>query len=751
MRKAPITQKTIGINARVQETGGPKGAAGVYRKVASETAQQRDNIVAKAADNAYLQGQVVLSKDLERIESEHPTDPESLTQALQEYGDSFLDEVGDPNTRARYELQITKASQSAIARTTAKHRTIVNEQTRFNNLQAFEGIKATLPGISQGLLNPDPVVALAAGEQLQEALSRTQGIMGATDANGVPVFNASFRVNQLTDLKDTALQTAAASWIDSQPDKAAALETFEAGELTIQLPDGEGGFDTVNVRDSVSPQTSRLIQSSAKAQIAEQRAIATQQRNVLTSQLELAIETVQNDTAPDPSIMGPSAPAMSKAQKLGGILQQIDQAPAYNDTPEGIIKGNALRKKVFTKLEKEQEKFDSINAGSAFAGGQEFLNRQDPKAAAAYNDYYESIEPGLATLDPNERNAAITGIVNNAKSVPNRLTGDIQRIARSTDVDQITQAVDLIDRIGDQNPHLIGDIAPEKDLARLRMINDRVNQGYTEEEALKIVDDILDPRNEITQGEANAQLKEKKLDYRGKAMGLFDSSILPFNLGLETEGQVAKGQLDGLTAAYRVKYEDHYRITRDEKLSAKYAEQFVKGRYGVTKVNGGNQVMQFSPEKYYGIQGDGTEWMRDQMIEDAKGILKNSLASRPGQFGTKDLRENLRLVVIHKDGVTKRTAATGAPRYHLMYKGSDGTFTQVGGRYFFDPEKRKKELVDEVAKRQDVVDEFGGASLQKSIFDERKLLEDQQKVKFSKRRKERIESMTQKLQDFGVE
>lgn len=339
-----IRQNTIGLNTRVQETGGPRGAGQVSREVAAELEKERDDYVAQTEENAYLKGQTVLSEDLERIERNNQADPDALTESLEEYGTSFLDEVSDPNTRARYELQISKASQTAIARATAKRKTIIDEESRLNNLQAFDGIKNTLPGIAQGLLNPDAAIALTAAEQMQEAILRTEGVLGATDVNGVPLFNASFRANQLGDLRDTALQTAASTWIDNQPDKAAALESFLAGELNIQLPNAEGDFDTVNVRDSMSQQTVALVQRSANTQIAEQEAQDKAQRNILTSQLELAIEVAADDPRRDPALMGPSAPALSKTQKLNNILQQIDAAPAYNDTPEGIVKGNTLRK-----------------------------------------------------------------------------------------------------------------------------------------------------------------------------------------------------------------------------------------------------------------------------------------------------------------------------------------------------------------------------------------------------------------------
>lgn len=713
-----IRPSTLTLNARVQETGGPLGQAKLSREIAGELRQERDNFHAQAVENAYLKGQTVLSKDLERIENEHKSDPDALSEALDEYGQSFLDEVNDPEMSARFELQLQKAGQSAIARATAKRKTIINEQARFDNLQAFESIKARLPGVARGLLSTDTATALAAREEMQEILMRGSGIVGTTDADGVPLFNASFRSNQLVDLKDTALQTAASTWIENQPDKVKALETFENGELSLELPDGQGGFETVNLRDSVSPQTARLIQASAKAQIAEQKAAIEQQRSLTSSNIELAIELAADDPLPDPNTVGPPEPVLTKAQKLGNILQQIDNNPLYTSTPEGIIKGNTLRKKVFSKLEKEREDYDLITAGSAFASGQAFFNRQDTKAVQALDKYYETVEPGLAQLEPFERNLAITDMLNNTKGVPKRLTGDIQRIARSNDIEQIAQVADLVDRVSAVNPHMVGDLAPQKDLARVQMINERINQGYEPEEAIKIVDELLDPRNEITIGEATAQLKEKKVDYRGQAVQAFDSAGLlkevftfGFANGLDTGATGQAQVIDGLSATYRVAYEDHYRITRDEKLSQKYAENFVRGQYGTTDVNGSTQIMQYAPEKYYSIQGSDNKWMRQQAIEAAQKELKNSFVP----LGKRDLNKNL-LVMPHPF-VTPRTAKNGAPRYKLMLRKEDGSLMDVLGPdkfFFFEPDTRRKELIDKAEKRKQIIEE-GGDSFDQMI------------------------------------
>lgn len=271
VKQVPITQKSIGINARVQETGGPQGGVRVKQQVAAQALQISKGYKQQSEENAYMRGQITLTENLDRIEKEHIGSPDSMGEAIEEYSTSFLDEIGNENMRLRFELQINQASKSSIARASAKRRGIINEEAKFSNLSALESIEGVLPSISEGLTSNDDGVALAASEQLQEVLLRSQELLGATDGDGMPLFAANFRVTQITALKDTALLGAARSWMDSQPDKVAAEKAIRDGELELQLPDGEGGFEKINVNDALSPKAQDMMQTEAKRQIAQQK------------------------------------------------------------------------------------------------------------------------------------------------------------------------------------------------------------------------------------------------------------------------------------------------------------------------------------------------------------------------------------------------------------------------------------------------------------------------------------------------
>lgn len=679
----PIRRDTIRLNATVQETGGALGGARNLANLANTLTQKRDQYQAQATENAYLKGQVNLSKKLNDIQKEYESDPEGMRTAIEEYTSGFLSEVSDPAMKARFNLQIEKASNTALARATAKRNAIIDEEARFNNLTALEDVKARIAQVGPGLLSGDDAIAISAAEEMQEILSRGASALDATGADGMPLFNASFRVNQLSDAKDLALQSATESWLDSQPDKVAALEKFTSGELSIQLPDGEGGFDVINVRDSVSPQTASLIERSAQAQIARAEAAIKKQRALMVSNLELAIEMAQDDPLPDPNLVGPPEPIATKAQKLNMILQNIDQSPMFQDA-DGQIKANQLKSKIFKGLEKEAEDFNTARRGALFASGDLFLNPGNADDVKAFDKYYETIAPELASMPPERRATEIVNLVTNARRVPKALKGEIESLARSQNPEALTEVANLMDLITDRNPQMLDALGAEKTMARAKMINDRIGQGVPPEDAIKVVDELLDPKNEVTVRAASQELADQKVSYRDEALAAFDQRgyltyfINPFD-GLDTEAPGQQAVLDDMSAVYRARLEEQYARTRDLSASKDYAQKFLRRSYATSDINGTKQIMRHAPEAYYSIPGQPNDWMRDQAVTDALSMFKDAFVSpaTADKFSRDNLEKNL--VILEDPRRTPRTAAEFAPEYRLMLKQEDGTLLDVLG------------------------------------------------------------------------
>lgn len=403
VRQAPITQKTIGLNARIQETGGAMGGVQAKKQVAAIALNKSQDYARQSAENAYMQGQVTLTKDLDRIEKEHSGDPDNMGVAIDKYTEGFLNEVNDPNTRARYELQITKSAQSSLARANSKRQGIINEQAKFSNLEALEQIKIGLPNISEGLISTDDGVALAAAEQLQEAMMRTTQLVGGTDGNGVPLFGAAFRVAQVTALKETAFLGAAQSWMDTQPDKVAAEKAIRNGELELNMPDGDGGFEKINVRDSLSKKAQGVMEQEAKRQIAQQK-IDLQNDQEKPFHLQINNEVGLRKVIDDPAI-----PIKEKIDKLN----KLDYENGIRDEAAADFRGylNSIQKAATAPPSQivKAKAFDEMTADLQqlrveFGGSPEELNQVEltPERMKAFQAYQSKVYRKLTSRELDE-------------------------------------------------------------------------------------------------------------------------------------------------------------------------------------------------------------------------------------------------------------------------------------------------------------------------------------------------------------
>jgi hypothetical protein len=240
MRDIPITQKQIGINARVQETGGPTGNAELSQNIANVAKQQRDQFQQQAAENAYIRGQTMIAGELQTLEQKFASDPDGLSTALDDYSTTFLEEVSDPNMRARFELQLKKSGGAAIAQATSRRQKIISDETRLSALQAVDGINRSLPSLISAGTSKDPVVARTAMEAVQENMLRIDQIASQTDENGQYIFTPEQRFKMVKDLKEqVAFERAVAN-----PDD---YKAFMDGSLIVSMPNtGESTMKTAN-------------------------------------------------------------------------------------------------------------------------------------------------------------------------------------------------------------------------------------------------------------------------------------------------------------------------------------------------------------------------------------------------------------------------------------------------------------------------------------------------------------------------
>lgn len=475
------------------------------------------------------------------------------------------------------------------------------------------------------------------------------------------------------ELKDKALQnvTLSAAMGRLTQGGAAAAQQLKSGKMMFTTIGDDGKTVTKNVRDIIDEKTFGTLDDQATRVIKEAESAAKQVRDDNISDIKTAMEFAET---PDDFV------SISKSIE--------DQAKSFTH-----IEANELRVMLHGKAKKVLDEIDSVNRGSNYASGAAQLNPQDNEAMKDYNLFYNRmVEPTLQDMPPEEKNTRLANLVSQSKVIPDNLKGDVHNAARSLDPKVVSDKADFIDRLSLTNPHLIKDF-DQTDLARIQMVNQMLGAGYNETEAFKRVDDALNPSNAAVYDQRKEDIKEQKFPYADKAVANFDASffykLLPGKQGIDRDSNFAGRQVAQLTADYRNAYDTQYKLTGDKTASETFANTTVRGLYGVTDINGGDQLMRYAPEKYYSIPNIDNGWMREQVLDEAREQLGKSLTN-PGTTPEKNV------VLVPDPLVTPRTAKEGRPLYKLMYKQDNGELSDLLGpnKFFaFDPaSERVKKL-----------------------------------------------------------
>lgn len=495
-----------------------------------------------------------------------------------------------------------------------------------------------------------------------------------------PHLNAAERLKLSTDATQNVTTGAVMGMLKNGG--AGAASQILSGNMSMTTIDDKGQPVQKPLAELMDGATFETVQNAAQSVIKQQAAAIKQVSTDLHDDFSTKIKLNE-----DPS----------------GFVDLASQIEKNKDTL-GKKNYDDLRVELHEKTKKLDEDVDSAQRGNAFATGTAYLNPADPKSMKDYNAYYKQVvQPTLADMTPDQRNTRITSLVAQTKVIPDDLKGDIKITARSMNADQVSQAADLVDRIRQKNPNLIQDF-DQKDLARIDLVNQKIASGIVPSEAFKQTDEILDPNNSALIEARTKYLAKKSTgmmatNYQGMAMSNFTHNfavrMLPGNsMSVEdTDSTFAKNTVGQLTADYKNAYDNQFKLTGDTTSAEKYANTVVSGTYGVSTINGRNQLMRFAPEKYFAIDGQNNDWMQKQL---ADAVKENAGPDKILQSADTDMSK--RIILTPDPAVTSRTAKDGRPLYKLFYQNDNGGLDDVlgSGKYFtFDPDKRRQEILDE--------------------------------------------------------
>lgn len=636
-----------------------------------------------ARDTALTEFDLRGRKALSDFEKDHGADPVSFGQKSDDWLKGVLPDLQrfDPVLAKKYKAEYELRQDAAMGRVEQRHLAVVRDRQLETALRHQLAVQDELGAQAAALFSGEGNGRVTLTQMMENA-AKIIDTVHQIGPDGAPLYTARQRVDAEIRLQEYVSEKVGLAWLRTQPDLAAGLAALADGTASFDLVDSDTGeietitLEQLGVNASYVPEISRKAQAEFDALDAGNKSA----REENYSNIDLEIEQ-----APD-------------LKTLDALSEKIN---IKQDDLGGVVKANNLRKRIYQKSQKFIDEIGSVSRGSAFASGDAYLNPSDSAAKKDFDAWYNTQAiPRLPGMDVNARNTYLANMLDTVKVVPTRLAGDITSAARSSNIDEVVAAADLIDRVRGTNPHLMAAFN-DRDTARLEMVRGYIEGGYTSQEAFDRADKMLDPANAALVENRKLALKGQKIDYRAKSGQAFDpgffTKLLPGTQGFKDlpEGGAAGLQSVQLETDYRRAYESQYILTGDEAIAEKHAAGVVRGLYGVTEINGRRTLMKYAPEAYYNVRGDDDSWLREQMLEEAKKVAAKNIM--PPDFKAK--RD---VLLVPDPYVTPRTAKNGAPAYKMMYLGDDGALRDMLGpdEYFvFEPGKRRQQLVDEARRK----------------------------------------------------
>ncbi|MEM8027415.1 hypothetical protein Q4R25_12660 [Morganella morganii] len=394
------------------------------------------------------------------------------------------------------------------------------------------------------------------------------------------------------------------------------------------------------------------------------------------------------------------------SQAQYSLLEQIKPDPSQPNYASSMQRWERFGKFVDSNI-KAQEKTFSANRLELSIQNNFPLDPTDKNNQEAADNYFEkNLQSGFSLCDENSLNAAAelssrTGIIpSQVKTIFN--TGET-----SKDPEVVLPIAKMYGQIFDNNPAAATDM-PSSAMAYYTKVYELNRAGMPEDKAVETAYRLTYEQDERTKQMIASQVRDK--DYmkgRDKAAQANINSFYTLG-GFSSPGADKPGINNReYLRDYQTLYDASFAETGgDAKLAQKMTDAQVKKTWGVTSVNGKEEIMKYAPEAAYGITSSGAgNWIQGQWEED-----KKQLASKV--FG--GLPEDAEIVLV-PDAVTprdlsygvmvKQTGSDDVPIY-LPYYGDNGQLVRFKPDQATSPmyrevmEDRKQNLKDAADKRE---------------------------------------------------
>lgn len=285
----------------------------------------------------------------------------------------------------------------------------------------------------------------------------------------------------------------------------------------------------------------------------------------------------------------------------GKATQQINQAQKAWEMQQ---KENA---KVMKVQQKKQDQITMVDnfmlSGLPMPKGKE--------NQAAIDTFFDERMQGVSLADPEGRQAII-GLVSKTKLLPTKVKEAIKTSSLSTDPNIVNIGASFYDQIAVMSPRTIANSLTETEQAYFENYRKALGSGYNAEEAIEYAGNTTygKDKEKLTA----LRLRTDQADYKESRRGSAEDFISGRTGFFEFDPDLGEAARENVMfeSEYNTAYDIAFEQTGgDAEASAKIADRTVGRKWGVTAINGSNQLMRFTPEGVYGSEGN-TEWIANQ-------------------------------------------------------------------------------------------------------------------------------------------
>lgn len=261
-----------------------------------EVVQFSQQVNQRIQENAFLDAQITMSRELSRIEREHANDPATLQGALNGFRKEFLSNAPS-RIRDRLELQYETSTAPMVMRSIKTHQKRVDEEARTQQFLAADELMRQLNSYSTDIVSGDQDRIEAAITGAQGAMFQFQDLVNQTGSDGAALSTPQQRAAMLTKGRDDFFQSIAYAYVKQSQDPLQAVKTLQTEGYELTFPDVDGEVTALNVRDFLDKSAFSGLNEEAKKQIKQKNSVDlhTQIQNEAVLREQIFDDTLPSD------------------------------------------------------------------------------------------------------------------------------------------------------------------------------------------------------------------------------------------------------------------------------------------------------------------------------------------------------------------------------------------------------------------------------------------------------------------------